>query len=651
VVGSLKFPSSFWGRVTCFVFLGTLAACVLIPATAVPVRFSLELAVDWAALLVFSLGLLEVYSKPPGRSSAVLRLDFLDLLVLLGLGWVLLSAWNSSESFESFAAFKGFLALALWWFALRRAWKKYPEFFPLFEKLFRGGALLLAAWILAGFCMGHFESFSGPFPNVNGAASFLGMALILWAIEWLHTGSPQAAAFVLFVFAAWGTTRSRGAFLALAAAFLFYLFIHYSKIEERLKRFKTKQWLIFALIALFMLVCSASMVKRLFEADKIDPRANLRPEVWASAFHMACDQPLFGFGPGSFEAVYPYYRSSDVWNATTPFAHNEFLQAAAECGWPALALIVLFVTVLFWNAWRLARKNPPFKPLAAPSRAAEISLLFLVYTLLHNLVDFTFHEWAILLVLVGFLTFALRNERVSGVEINLEFSSSALKGLTGVIFLSLIWVLGIGAFRDTAARLDYFKAQQLEAQGQFKGAQDALAESLAYRSNLVESWTLLGDIALTQAVPEKDAAVKTAYFHLAEEDFNQAILVSPRSVTPKENQVELMELWGHWNQALDLQAGLTQKLPNLPTNYLKEGEILMLEGKYPEVLPVAQKAIDLDNYFLEAYLQKAKALELLGRRAQAIQVYRDIEVKLRSVGLLDKIPLVENEIHRLQGAA
>ena len=123
--------------------------------------------------------------------------------------------------------------------------------------------------------------------------------------------------------------------------------------------------------------------------------------------------------------------------------------------------------------------------------------------------------------------------------------------------------------------------------------------------------------------------MKTAYFHLAEFDFDQAVLTSPEAVTPRDNQVKLMEFWGRLNEALDLQAALTQKLPNLPTNYLEEGEILMAEGKYTEVLPVAQKAIDLDNYFLEAYFQKAKALESLGRRAQALQVYRDVEVKLR----------------------
>ncbi|HVM33278.1 MAG TPA: hypothetical protein VMU88_09115, partial [bacterium] len=335
-------------------------------------------------------------------------------------------------------------------------------------------------------------------------------------------------------------------------------------------------------------------------------------------------------------------------NTTTPFAHNEPLQAAAQCGWPALGLLVLFVAVLFWNAWRLSRKNPPFQALPLPQRAAEISLLFLVYAGLDNLVDYTFHAWSIALTLIGFFTFALRNERVSGIEINLQFSPGAFKVLRWLSLLLVFWVMGVGSARDAFARLDYIRGQWLQQEGRVEAARRALNQSLAFRPQLTESWSLLGDMALESAVHEKDAAVRTAYFHLAEEDFGQAVLVAPKAVTPRENQIQLMEYRGRWDEALDLQSALTARLPDLPTNYLEEGKILMAEGKVSEVLPVAQKAIDLDNYLLEAYFQKAKALELLGRRGQAVQVYRDVEVKLRSVGLLDKIPLVENEIHRLQ---
>ena len=370
MAGSLKLPTTFSGRLIALSFLGFWAACVLIPSDPVPIRFSLDWAAAWSALLVFTLLFFSVVLKSPGATA--LRLDFLDLLVFLGVLWVLLSAWNSSESFESFSAFKGFLALGFWWFALRQAWKKFPELFPLFEKLFRSSALVVAVWVLAGVLLNGLRPCAGPFTNANFTAIFLGVALILWGIEWLHGNSMRSAFFMLFIFAAWGSTRSRGAFLALAITLVFYLFTHYSEIEARLRRFKTRQWVLFTLAALFMLVCSTSMIKRVIEGDKNDSRANFRTYVWSSAFHMASDQPLFGFGPGSFETVYPYYRSPDLWLTTTPFAHDEPLQAAAECGWPAFGLEAAFVLVLFWNAWRLARKNPPFRPLAPPDRKSVV---------------------------------------------------------------------------------------------------------------------------------------------------------------------------------------------------------------------------------------------------------------------------------------
>ncbi|HET9870061.1 MAG TPA: O-antigen ligase family protein, partial [bacterium] len=447
---------------------------------------------------------------------------------------------------------------------------------------------------------------------------------------------------------AWGGTRSRGAFLALAVCLVLYLFTHYAAVEARLRRFNARQWAVFAGLALFMLACSAFMIDRLLEGEKIDPRAGLRPTLWASAFHMACDQPFFGTGPGTFETVYPYYRSPDLWNTTTPFAHNELLQAAAECGWPACALLLAFTAALFWNSWRLARVNPPFKALAPPRRAAETALLMLTYVFLQNLVDFTFHAWSILLPLTAWMAFALRDERVGGVEVHLQLTKTARLASAWAVFALAFWVLGIGAWRDAAARLDYYAARGLQAQGSLDQAGKELERSLSLRPNLVEPWSLLGAMAMSRAVTAGDPAVKSAYFRLAETDFEQAVKVSPRSVTPRENLVKLMEVQGRLDQALDLQEDLTGDLPGLPTNYLEQGEILLAQGRPAAVLPLVQKAINLDHYFLEAYFLKAKALEALGRPAQARQVYRDVEAKLRSAGLQDKIPLVENEVRRLK---
>ena len=109
-----------------------------------------------------------------------------------------------------------------------------------------------------------------------------------------------------------------------------------------------------------------------------------------------------------------------------------------------------------------------------------------------------------------------------------------------------------------------------------------------------------------------------------------------------------MKFRGRLDQALDLQAALTAQLPNLPTNYLEEGEILMAQGHPGEALPVIQKAIGLDNYYEDAYLLKAKALGLLGRKAEVIQVFRDLEAKYKSNGNLDKAAMVENQIQKLQ---
>jgi O-antigen ligase len=649
VIFRKKSGFSWEGRLVGLLFLGSLAFSTIIPVAPVPVWLTLDMVVRWSALLVF---LTVVYQSFFSKSKTFnVHFDFLDILLLLGLGWVMLSAWNSAEKFQSFGAFKSFLAIVVWWFALRRIWIRWPELFSWFERLVLALAGALSFWVLIAGLFHHFEAQAGPFPNVNGTASFLGVVLIILMLRIMHKSSPWTIGFFLFVFAAWGSTRSRGAFLALGAAAILYIIFHYAEIEDRLRRFQTKQWFAFAAAILIMVLSVAFMVERLFEGDKIDPRASWRPYIWASAFQMASDQPVFGFGPGTFETIYPYYRSPDLWNTTTGFAHNEFLQAASECGWPALGLVLVFLAVVFWNLWHLARRNPPFRTLAPPLWAAEISLLVLIYTGIHNLVDFTYHEWSILLVVLGYLTFALRNERASGVEINLDFSWTAFRGVGLLTVFFLVWILGFGVWRDTFAQWNYFRGEQAQAQGQWDSAEAFLQKSTVLQPDLMGAWNSLGDIAIERAQQAKNNAVKTAYFHQAEDDFNRAVRVSPHSVTPQENQVELMEIQRRYDQALDLQAQLTQKLPNLPTNYLEEGKILMAQGKPVEAIPVADKAIALDQYFLEAYLLKARALEAIGRKADAVQVYQDVETKLQSVNLLDKIPLVEDQIRRLKGGA
>ena len=106
----------------------------------------------------------------------------------------------------------------------------------------------------------------------------------------------------------------------------------------------------------------------------------LRAGNWRAALAMVADRPLFGGGLGCFGILFPAYRD---WTMNeSRFAHNTWLQLAAEAGVPAaLAAGALAI----WLAWRLVRRDGRLEP-AAPAAAIAC-----VGFLIHNGVDFTFY--------------------------------------------------------------------------------------------------------------------------------------------------------------------------------------------------------------------------------------------------------------------
>lgn len=60
-----------------------------------------------------------------------------------------------------------------------------------------------------------------------------------------------------------------------------------------------------------------------------------RVHWWAAAGRMALRRPLLGFGPGAYAYASPSYVTGGP-TISTLFAHQHFLETAAECGWPYL---------------------------------------------------------------------------------------------------------------------------------------------------------------------------------------------------------------------------------------------------------------------------------------------------------------------------
>ncbi|HTE05582.1 MAG TPA: O-antigen ligase family protein, partial [Planctomycetota bacterium] len=98
-----------------------------------------------------------------------------------------------------------------------------------------------------------------------------------------------------------------------------------------------------------------------------DLTTHVRLTVWRGTLDMIAQQPLLGFGLGSFRAEFPPFR--DPAEAALPglagaptevdHPHDEFLLAAAEGGAAAGLALLAFAALTLAHGWRLARGPSP----------------------------------------------------------------------------------------------------------------------------------------------------------------------------------------------------------------------------------------------------------------------------------------------------
>ncbi len=206
-------------------------------------------------------------------------------------------------------------------------------------------------WLAAVFALGAaaaalliFQRFSGHGPtgfigaNPNYSAAFCAAAFPAAVLALSGAGGKKERFFyslLALLLAAGGyAAGSRGAalaaFLSAAAGLAFT------------RRWKWLAGLFAAVLAAAALLPASSWEILL---KFYDPRAFARPRLWGAALEAAASSPLLGWGPGSFgkvfEAVkFPYFDGLSFYGHGTLHAHSEFLNLAAEAGFPAALLFL-----------------------------------------------------------------------------------------------------------------------------------------------------------------------------------------------------------------------------------------------------------------------------------------------------------------------
>lgn len=123
-----------------------------------------------------------------------------------------------------------------------------------------------------------------------------------------------------------------------------------------------------------------------------DPRAESfhasRGWIWRDTLAMISANPVLGVGLGAYETAYPLTSAEDVMNAdgasySVDRAHNDYLQAVADCGLVGGALAGWFIVLLFGRVRRAAQSSDALVRAMAIGGGAGLFAL-----LVHSLFDF-----------------------------------------------------------------------------------------------------------------------------------------------------------------------------------------------------------------------------------------------------------------------
>lgn len=232
------------------------------------------------------------------------------------------------------------------------------------------------------------EFLSATYVNHNHFAGYLELAMPL-AIGLLMgpAGQAQGRRFILIaalavMAGAFILTQSRGAWLSLVASFLIMAAV-------LIKRKKINIQAIFMVFLVVIIAVSFIYFGRDIITSRIDSVAIAQGEeasfatrikIWQGTIDLIRANPIIGVGIGDFIWAFPRYRPEGL-NVQANFAHNDYLETAAEMGIPALFVMLWLLVSIIATAIKRCDSDP-----------VKIGCVMGLLSLsLHGLVDFNFH--------------------------------------------------------------------------------------------------------------------------------------------------------------------------------------------------------------------------------------------------------------------
>lgn len=212
----------------------------------------------------------------------------------------------------------------------------------------------------------------GPFVNPGFFAGYLVVALPVTLGAYLVTRKSLLAvlaglAVVVETLALMLTGTKFGVVAAVASLVLFFII---AAATRALRRSKFARMLALAVVMLPLLVVfSAPVVSRISAAESGGSQVHsttFRIYTWKATANMIKAHPWTGVGPGVYSIAYPRYTIA----GPTKYAHDSYLQIAAESGLIALGALVVLLAVIAWRTFAAIVRGAK-EPADHPRKPAE----------------------------------------------------------------------------------------------------------------------------------------------------------------------------------------------------------------------------------------------------------------------------------------
>ncbi|MCX7627447.1 MAG: O-antigen ligase family protein [Methylophilaceae bacterium] len=438
-----------------------------------------------------ALGCLLLTSWQPNAAMWWLGLSLLVMLavanrphgLVLGAGGVLLAAFGLFLLFDALVIspayhFEAVYYAATFLIALPFALCCHDWLIRRGFRLFCAAVALIAAWAVlqwltgSGFLDQPQARAQALFTTPNTLATLINLALApLLAYYLLGRGSRLVYGLSLLLFAGLLATQSRGGYLGLGVAMLFFMgYVGKSTVSSNLQRYRAVL-LGFAGVLLFFRAYAwlglAQWSLDRVVATVVHGEHSGRFEIYGMAWPLWVTHFWRGIGYFNFGYYFEMHKPTLYLDGFTHFVHNDYLQLALETGVVGIALYLALVGALYHGVWR-------HRPRVLEEGCLPVLLPVVAMTsmLTHALVDFPFYIPVLIAVFsacAGVLDRQL--VRLGGHAVRLPslpqlrpygLRSGFVGGLA--LLLALGW-LGLPAAAETAAAYGLYRLRQGDAGG------------------------------------------------------------------------------------------------------------------------------------------------------------------------------------------